>query len=73
MEEFEPKSRLFIEKGLDLIDNRYTGTKSTTVLRHSLNSEVVKKQNLRPDTPKIDTTQIEMSEKIQLYYFETIP
>jgi hypothetical protein len=34
LNEFEPKSRAFIEEALDILEEKFTGTKTITVLRH---------------------------------------
>jgi hypothetical protein len=34
LDDFEDKSRQFIEDGLNLVEEMFTGTKSTTILRY---------------------------------------
>ncbi len=72
LDDFEDKSRQFIEDALNLIEEMFTGTKSTTILRYQQTSENAMKFNYRPETPKILEDQQDV-EKFDMYYFQSIP
>ena len=72
LDEFEAKSKAWIEEGLNLIEDIFTGTKQTAIIRYAPNSEPAKRINDRPETPKVDPKEGKV-EKFDMFYFESIP
>jgi hypothetical protein len=57
---------------LDVIEEMFTGTKTTTVLRMRPDADTTAKPDLSPDTQVFSESDPNV-EKFHMYYFDTIP
>ena len=68
---FEAKNSNFVEACLDLVEQTFTGAKTTTVLRIKPQAYSARQALPEPETRRFRVTDPDV-EKFEMYYFQTI-